>query len=122
MADLPITSDEGAQPVVINDPTTAANVANVKAASTAAVVADNSLVVALSPNSPTPTGTNTIGTVVAKNQDGLGNNIASIPPLTGVATAGNFLGGTVNQYIFASTNNSSTTNLASAASFTGVAD
>jgi hypothetical protein len=29
MADLPITSDEGAQPVVINDPNTAANVAKV---------------------------------------------------------------------------------------------
>lgn len=61
MADLPITSDEGATPVVINDPTTTANVANVKAASTAAVVADNSLVVALSPNSSVPTGTNNIG-------------------------------------------------------------
>lgn len=61
MADLPITSDEGATPVVVNDPTTTANVANVKAASTAAVVGDNSLVVALSPNSPVPTGTNKIG-------------------------------------------------------------
>jgi hypothetical protein len=61
MADLPITSDEGATPIVINDPTTTANVANVKAASTAAVAADNSLVVALSPNSPVPTGTNKIG-------------------------------------------------------------
>lgn len=38
-----------------------ANVANVKAASTASVVGDNSLVVALSPNSPVPTGTNKIG-------------------------------------------------------------
>jgi hypothetical protein len=61
MADLPITSDEGATPIVINDPTTTANVANVKAASTASVAADNSLVVALSPNSPVPTGTNKIG-------------------------------------------------------------
>jgi hypothetical protein len=31
MADLPITSDEGATPVVINDPTTAGNVAKVNA-------------------------------------------------------------------------------------------
>lgn len=61
MADLPITSDEGATPIVINDPTTTANVANVKAASTAAVATDASLVVALSPNSPVPTGTNKIG-------------------------------------------------------------
>lgn len=61
MADLPITSDEGATPIVINDPTTTANVANVKAASTAAVAGDASLVVALSPNSPVPTGTNKIG-------------------------------------------------------------
>src|SRR5579864_1456419 len=61
MADLPITSDAGATPIVVNDPTTTANVANVKAASTAAVVGDNSLVVALSPNSPVPTGTNNIG-------------------------------------------------------------
>jgi hypothetical protein len=61
MADLPITSDEGATPVVINDPTTTANVANVKAASTASVAGDSSLVVALSPNSPLPTGTNNIG-------------------------------------------------------------
>jgi len=61
MADLPITSDEGATPIVINDPTTVANVANVKAASTASVVGDNALVVALSPNSPVPTGTNNIG-------------------------------------------------------------
>jgi hypothetical protein len=61
MADLPITSDNGATPVVLNDPTTTANVANVKAASTASVVGDNSLVVALSPNSPVPTGTNNIG-------------------------------------------------------------
>jgi hypothetical protein len=61
MADLPITSDQGAQPIVVNDPTTTANVANVKAASTAAVASDNSLVVALSPNSPLPTGTNNIG-------------------------------------------------------------
>lgn len=47
-------------PIKITDGT---NVAAVKAASTAAVAADPSLVVALSPNSPTPAGTNTIGGV-----------------------------------------------------------
>lgn len=75
MADLPITSDQGATPVVINDPTTTANVANVKAASTASVVGDNSLVVALSPNSPVPTGTNKIGvTGVAQGSTTSGEN------------------------------------------------
>jgi len=51
MADLPITSNNGGLPVVINDPTTAANVANVKAGSTASVAGDNALVVTMSPNS-----------------------------------------------------------------------
>lgn len=75
MADLPITSDQGATPVVLNDPTTVANVANVKAASTASVVGDNSLVVALSPNSPVPTGTNKIGvTGVAQGSTTSGQN------------------------------------------------
>ena len=61
MSDLPITSDNGATPVVINDPITPTNVANVKAALTAATAADEALVVTLSPNSPLPTGTNNIG-------------------------------------------------------------
>src|ERR1035438_5139259 len=75
MADLPITSDEGAMPIVINDPTTTANVANVKAGSTASVAGDNSLVVALSPNSPLPTGTNKIGqTGVAQGSTTSGEN------------------------------------------------
>lgn len=42
---------------------TSSNEATIKAASTAAVAADPSLVVALSPNSPLPTGANTIGAV-----------------------------------------------------------
>jgi len=63
MADLPISEDNGQMPITINDPTTVLNSANVKGASTAAVAADNSLVVALSPNSPIPTGTNNIGNV-----------------------------------------------------------
>jgi hypothetical protein len=61
----------------------------VKAASTAAVAADPSLVVALSPNSPVPTGTNTIGKV-----DILGNAgaimdatlAAGAAPTNGLAT------------------------------------
>lgn len=69
MADLPITSNDGGQPILINDPTTTANVANVKGASTAAVAADNALVVSLSPNSPTPTDADksTSGTMGALN-------------------------------------------------------
>ncbi len=44
-------------------------VAGVKAASTAAAAADPSLVIALSPNSPLPTGTNNIGTVSPATTD-----------------------------------------------------
>lgn len=51
-----------------------------KAASTAAVAADTSLVVALSPNSPLPTGSNVIGgtsntTVASANVEGLGVSV-----------------------------------------------
>jgi hypothetical protein len=41
------------------------NDATIKAGSTASIVTDTSLVVALSPNSPLPTGSNSIGTVTA---------------------------------------------------------
>lgn len=61
MADLPISEENGQVPVTINDPITVLNSTNVKAASTAATAGDNALVVALSPNSPLPTGTNKIG-------------------------------------------------------------
>src|ERR1035438_9125944 len=75
MADLPITSDEGATPVVINDPTTVANVGNVTSPSTAAVATNCAQVVALSPNSPIPTGTNKIGqTGVAQGSTTSGEN------------------------------------------------
>jgi hypothetical protein len=50
----------GSQTTKINDGT---NTAAVKAASTAAIASDPSLVVALSPNSPIPTGANVIGAV-----------------------------------------------------------
>jgi len=52
-----------AQINVIEDGTTRGTRATVKAASTAAVAGDTSFVVALSPNSPVPTGSNTIGIV-----------------------------------------------------------
>jgi hypothetical protein len=60
------------------------NTAAVKAASTAAVAADPSFVVGLSPNSPLPTGSNTIGTVTA-NQ-GTANTIANAWPIAGNAS------------------------------------
>lgn len=50
------------------------NYVEVKAASTAAAAADPSLVVAHSPNSPTPAGTNTIGSVKLTD----GTNIAAV--------------------------------------------
>ncbi len=52
----------GAWPAKVTDGT---NVSAVKAAATTAVAADPSLVVGLSPNSPLPAGTNSIGAVVA---------------------------------------------------------
>jgi hypothetical protein len=55
----------GAWPMEITDGTNGP--AAVKAASTAAIATDPALVVALSPNSPLPTGTNTIGTVNVSN-------------------------------------------------------
>jgi hypothetical protein len=95
MADLPITSDNGGMPVVINDPTTPANVASVSAAGDLHVQ--------------------------SKTEDGSGNLIASVPLATGIPTAGNFFGATVNQAI-ALSNSTSTANLAAGASFTGAAD
>ena len=52
----------GAWPMKTTDGT---NIQAIKAASTAAVTSDPSAVVALSPNSPLPTGSNAIGTVTA---------------------------------------------------------
>jgi hypothetical protein len=74
MADLPLNSDD-ALPTVIVDSTVPTITANVKAASTASVVGDKALVVALSPNSPVPTGTNKIGqTGVAQGSTTAGEN------------------------------------------------
>lgn len=50
----------GAWPIMVTDGT---DTAQVRQASSAAIAADPSLVVALSPNSPVPTGSNTIGKV-----------------------------------------------------------
>jgi len=70
--------------------------AAVKAASTAAVATDPSLVVALSPNSPIPAGPNAIGTVAqgtaAASTAGwpvIGGNLAEITAAWTSATAGN---------------------------------
>lgn len=53
------------------------NTAAVKASTSAAATTDPSLVVALSPNSPVPAGTNLIGSVSSRTQDGAGNAITS---------------------------------------------
>jgi hypothetical protein len=50
-------------PLTLRDATTQSIMNTIKAASTAAVATDTALVVALSPNSPIPTGSNTIGAV-----------------------------------------------------------
>ena len=77
----------------INDGT---NTAAIKAASTAALATDTSLVVAMSPNSALPTGANTIGaisnTTFAATQSGTWNitNVSGTVSLpTGAATASN---------------------------------
>lgn len=57
-------------------------VSAVKAASTAALAADRSLVVGLSPNSPLPTGSNTIGALTA-------NQSVNVAQMGGVATSMN---------------------------------
>jgi hypothetical protein len=58
-------------------------VATVKSASTAAAAADTSLVVGLSPNSPVPTGTNSIGTVQPGNTQNSTPWLVSPVPQTG---------------------------------------
>jgi hypothetical protein len=66
----------GAWPVKVTDGT---NVTAVKAASTAVAAVDPSAVVALSPNSPLPAGTNTIGTVTDNQGTGLAHTVAGWP-------------------------------------------
>lgn len=58
------------------------NTTTVKAASTASIATDTALVVALSPNSPVPAGTNTIGTVLSAPAQGTltdGSNHVTTP-------------------------------------------
>ena len=90
MADLPIVSDNAGAPVIINDPSTAANIANVKAGSTAAVAGDNALVVTFSPNTPLPTGSNTIGAVTGtktnNNAAPGATNVGVLPALANAAS------------------------------------
>lgn len=74
MSDL---SYDQADTVVSITDATGASLAAVKAASTAAIATDPSLVVALSPNSSLPAGANALGTVFAKLEDGVGTAIAS---------------------------------------------
>lgn len=77
----------GAWPVKVTD---GVNVSAVKAASTAAVVGDPSAVVALSPNSPVPTGTNTIGSVKVTD----GTNVAAVTAGLAVKTDMTSIAGT----------------------------
>jgi hypothetical protein len=65
---------------VIEDATTRGTRATVKAASTAAVAADPSLVVSLSPNNGLPTGSNTIGALTA-NQSVNAAQIGGVAPV-----------------------------------------
>ncbi len=63
------------------------NTTAVKAASTAAIATDPSAVVALSPNSPLPTGSNTIGALTA-NQSVNVAQINGVAPLMGAGNTG----------------------------------
>jgi hypothetical protein len=58
------TGDDKTRAIFVK-PTDGTNNVTIKAASTAAQATDTSIVVGLSPNSPLPTGTNSIGTVTA---------------------------------------------------------
>jgi hypothetical protein len=75
----------GRWPVQLTDGT---NVSTVKAASTAAVAGDTSVVVAMSPNSPIPSGTNSIGSVRILDSAGMSITLgqksaaASVPVVT----------------------------------------
>jgi hypothetical protein len=95
-----LPSDQAAIPVTVSGVATSANqtngtqqtqitdgvngVAAVKAASTAAVAADKSIVVAVSPNSPLPTGVNRIGKTTIRNSA----DSADIDPLADATFTG----------------------------------
>lgn len=86
-----------AQTVTIGDPTYT-NYVSIKAASTAAAAGDTSIVVGLSPNSPTPAGTNTIGIT---NQGTQGTSTS--PWYVNLRTAGGTEEGTSTQPVIVST-------------------
>lgn len=79
----------GAQTTEINDGT---RTATIKAASTASVAADTSLVVALSPNSPVPTGSNVIGALSANQSINL-NQVGGTAVVTGGVVGSQGVGG-----------------------------
>lgn len=64
VASINIGSITVSNPLTLRDATTQSITNTIKAASTAAIATDTALVVALSPNSPIPAGTNSIGSVV----------------------------------------------------------
>ncbi len=109
-----ITASGGAWFIKLTDGT---NVQAVKAASTAAAAADPSSVVALSPNSPLPTGSNTIGALTA-NQSVNNAQIAGAATATGLG-----IGDTGTQRVTLSselTYSASTTAMTATAAGTGV--
>lgn len=80
------TVQQGSTPTTLTNawpvkPTDGTNAVTIKAASTAALATDTSLVVGLSPNSPVPTGSNNIGSLT--------NITGTISLPTGAATANN---------------------------------
>jgi hypothetical protein len=79
----------GTQTTQINDGT---RTATIKAASTAAAAADTSLVVALSPNSPIPTGSNTIGSLTANQSVNLAQ-VGGTTTVTGGVAGSQGVGG-----------------------------
>jgi hypothetical protein len=86
-----LTSDEAGTPTVyrqvtvLGDPTTYANKMAVKAGSTAAAAGDPSAVVALSPNSALPAGTNVIGHAIVDS--GTITTVSTVTAVTAITNA-----------------------------------
>jgi len=123
-----VTSVQGTNPWVTSL-TDGASTASIKAASSAALAADTSLVVALSPNSALPSGSNTIGALTANqsvnvNQYGgtsttLGQKTmtASVP----VTVASDQPPVNIGTTVVTDANNTTTATLGAGATFTGTA-
>lgn len=73
-------------PQMLRDGTTQSIFNTIKAASTAALATDTAIVVALSPNSPLPTGSNNVGSIT--------NITGTVPLPTGAATSADQTNGT----------------------------